>query len=418
MSVKTSDPSLGVLSMPQSRPAGRGVNSAWVRRVNAVLLMQALRRHPGSSQRELAVLTGLDKATVSAVTSQLVEAGLIARCNATSPVRRLGRPAVALEIPRSAGVVFGVRLEPDRIEVAAADLGGRIVDRESRPGSTDPRVAMRSLERAICRLKGRLGPIPQRAIGIGVAALIDREGHLIFGPNLGWRDVPLAEIASEMLPAPVLIENETNAAAIAERELGSCTGISDFIYVSGHSGIGGAIFADGRLFRGADGLAGEFGHIRIVPGGRPCACGGRGCLEAYASVRAIIDTLAERGCPVSDIGEVAMRAEAGDATVLALLAEVGELIGRTLAGSVNALNPSHLVIGGKLTLAAPWMLAALRNALARAAMEQLAARLNIELSPLGADAVLMGGVALALQRVDAELVEDASGTGRGLLGNS
>ena len=99
-----------------------------------------------------------------------------------------------------------------------------------------------------------------------------------------------------------------------------------------------------------------------------------------------------------------MRAEAGDAAVLALLAETGDLIGRALAGSVNALNPSHLVLGGNLAVVAPWMLPALRNALARAAMEQLAARLNIELSPLGADAVLMGGVALALQKVDADLM--------------
>ena len=183
--------------------------------------------------------------------------------------------------------------------------------------------------------------------------------------------------------------------------------------MSGHSGVGGAIFAGGRLYRGAEGLAGEFGHIRIVPGGRACACGGRGCLEAYASVPGLIESLAERGSPAADIAEVAMRAEAGDPIVLALLAETGDMIGRALAGSVNALNPSHLVLGGNVAVVAPWMLTALRNALARAAMEQLAARLNIELSPLGADAVQMGGVALALQQVDADLMEvGAASSGR------
>jgi predicted NBD/HSP70 family sugar kinase len=405
MTVKSSPRSPGRIPLPQPRPNGRGVNSAWVRRVNAVLLMQALRRHPGSSQRELAVLTGLDKATVSAVTSQLVEAGLVARCNAATTVRRLGRPAVALEIPRSAGAVFGVRLEPDRIEVAAADLGGRIIDRESRPGAAEPREALRSLAAGLTRLSHRLGPTPQRAIGIGVPALIDKSGRLLFGPNLGWRDLPLAEMAAELLPAPVLIENDTNAAAIAEREFGSCTGIDDFIYISGHSGIGGAIFTGGRLYRGADGLAGEFGHIRVVPGGRICSCGGRGCLEAYASVPALFASLVERNGTASDIAEIAMHAEAGDPTVLALLAETGGLVGQALAGSVNALNPGHLVIGGPLTVVAPWMLTALRNALARAAMEQHVARLNIEPSPLGEDAVLMGGVALALQKVDADLLQ-------------
>lgn len=405
MTVKSSTRSAGAIPMPQPRPNGRGVNSAWVRRVNAVLLLQALRRHPGSSQRELAVLTGLDKATVSAVTSQLVEAGLVARRNTTTTVRRLGRPAVALDIPRSAGAVFGVRLEPDRIEIAAADLGGRIIDRESRPGAAGPREALRSVAAGLTALGGRLGPIPQRAIGIGVPALIDKSGHLLFGPNLGWRDLPLAEIAADVLAAPVLIENDTNAAAFAEREFGCCTGVDDFIYVSGHSGVGGAIFAGGRLYRGADGLAGEFGHIRVVPGGRVCNCGGRGCLEAYASVPALIASLAQRNGTATNMAEMAMHAEAGDPTVLALLAETGGLIGQALAGSVNALDPSHLVIGGTLTVVAPWMLAALRTALARTAMEQHVARLNIEPSPLGEDAVMMGGVALALQKVDADLMQ-------------
>jgi predicted NBD/HSP70 family sugar kinase len=408
MTVKSAARSPGAIATLDPRPAGRGVNSAWVRRVNAVLLMQALRRHPGSSQRELAVLTGLDKATVSAVTSQLVEAGLVARSAASSAaVRRLGRPAVALAIPRSAGFVLGARLEPDRIEVVAADLGGQIIDREARPGSREPRDAMRSLEQAVTRLRQRLHPVPLKATGIGVPALIDRGGHLLFAPNLGWREVPLADIAAALLPGPVLIENDTNAAAIAEREFGSCAGVDDFIYVSGHSGVGGAIFVSGRLYRGADGLAGEFGHIRSVPGGRACACGGRGCLECYASVPGLIESLDERGSPAVDIAEMAMRAEAGDQIVLALLAETGDMIGRALAGSVNALNPSHLVLGGNLAVVAPWMLTSLRNALARSALEQIAARLNIELSPLGADAVQMGGVALALQKVDADLMEAA-----------
>lgn len=381
------------------------MNSAWVRRVNAVLLMQALRRHPGSSQRELAVLTGLDKATVSAVTSQLVEAGLVARSPTSAGVRRLGRPAVALAIPRSAGFVLGVRLEPDRIEVVAADLGGQIVDREARPGSKVPREAMRTLAQAVAKLRERLAPVPLKAIGIGVPALIDHDGHLIFAPNFGWREVPLSDLAAALLPTPFLIDNDTNAAAIAEREFGSCVGVDDFIYVSGHSGVGGAIFAAGRLYRGAEGLAGEFGHIRVVPGGRACACGGRGCLEAYASVPGLIESLEERGSPATDIAEVAMRAEAGDPVVLALLAETGDMMGRALGGSVNTLNPSHLVLGGNVAVVAPWMLTALKSALARSAMEQLAARLNIELSPLSADAVPMGGVALALQKVDADLME-------------
>jgi predicted NBD/HSP70 family sugar kinase len=403
MSVKTTAEPVpdGVAQLPKA--AGRGINSAWVRRVNAVLLMRALRRAPGSSQRELAGVTGLDKATVSAVTSQLVGAGLVARSEAISVVRRLGRPAIALDIPRSAGVVFGVRLEPDRIEAVAADLAGRILDRESRPGAALPVDALLALQSAIGRLSWRLGPLPQRAIGIGVPALIDRSGRLLFGPNLGWRDVPLAQYAAKLLPAPVLIENDTNAAAIAEREFGSCAGVDDFIYVAGHSGVGGAVFVGGELYRGAAGLAGEIGHVKVVSGGRACACGGFGCLEAYASEPALLAILAQRGRPAASLVEIAERATAAEPIALELLAETGTLIGRALAGLVNALNPGQIVLGGKLAIVAPWMLTALRAELAAAALEQLAAGLKVARSPLGADAVLMGGVSLALQRVDADL---------------
>lgn len=381
------------------------MNSAWVRRLNAVLLMQALRRHPGSSQRELAALTGLDKATVSAVTSQLAAAGLVGRLSTAPASRRLGRPAVALAIPRSAGIVYGARLEPDLIEVLAADLGGQIVERESVPGSQDPKEAVRALAAAVATLGVRLGNIPRRAMGIGVPGLIGRSGDVTFAPNLGWHDVPLAGMLAASFPFPTLVENDTNAAAIAEREFGSCTGIDDFTYLAGHSGIGGAVFAGGQLYRGAGGMAGEFGHIRIVPGGRPCACGGAGCLEAYASVPALLAILSERGMPAADLADMRARAEAGDAGVLTLLSETGDLVGRVLAGAVNALNPACLVIGGNLALVAPWMLDSLSAGLATAAMRQLAKTLRIELSPLGADAVPMGGVALALQRADADLLD-------------
>jgi predicted NBD/HSP70 family sugar kinase len=381
------------------------MNSAWVRRLNAVRLMQALRRRPGSSQRELAALTGLDKATVSAVTAQLVQAGLVERSAAATGAPRLGRPAVALRIPQSAGMVFGIRLEPDRVALVAADLGGMVLARDAEPGAAGPEAMMQALRRGAERLEARLAPLPLRAVGIGVPALIDRAGRLIFAPNLGWRDVPLAAHVAAIFAAPVAIENDSKAAAIAERAFGSCAGVDDFIYVSGHSGVGGAIFAGGALYRGGDGLAGEIGHVKVMQGGRACACGGRGCLEAYASEPALVATLAARGRAAAGLGEAAALAQAGDAVVLELLAETGRLAGRALAPLVNALNPSRLVFGGSLAAVTPWMLPALRAELAEAALEELAGALLIAASPLGTDAVPMGGVALALQRLDAELLE-------------
>jgi predicted NBD/HSP70 family sugar kinase len=143
----------------------------------------------------------------------------------------------------------------------------------------------------------------------------------------------------------------------------------------------------------------------VTEGGRPCACGGSGCLEAYASIPALLAILAERGEAAEGLSEIRARAQAASEDVLALLSETGAIIGQVLAGAVNALNPNRLVIGGNLALVAPWMLPSLQKAITGASMRQLASPLRIELSPLGADAVPMGGVALALQRVDADLLD-------------
>ncbi len=195
--------------------------------------------------------------------------------------------------------------------MVAADLAGRIVDRELR-GLERAAAGDRSLGVAIDELSHRLGAIPRRAMGIGVAALIDRRGHLVFGPNLGWSDVPLAEIATAILPLPVLVENDTNAAAIAEREFGCCAEVDDFICLSGHSG---SRRRDLRRRRALSRRGRAGGRIRPYPyraGREACGCGARGCLEAYASIPALIGILAERDRPGADIGEMAMRAEAGD----------------------------------------------------------------------------------------------------------
>ena len=406
MSVKTETEARRAGPAAERQPGGGGLNSAWLRRRNAVLLLQALRRRPGSSQREIAALTGLDKATVSAVTSQLVAAGIIGRAQQPPTIGRLGRPAIALDIPPTAGIVFGVRMEPDRIDVIAADLAGRILDRETRDGASGPNDMMAALRQAIDELGGRHASLPRRAVGIGVPALITKDGRLLFAPNLGWRDVALAELAAEHISEPVMIENDSKAAAIAERQFGSCRNIDDFVYVSGHSGVGGAVFSGGALYRGAEGLAGEIGHIKVVPDGRLCACGGRGCLEAYASEPALLKRLGQ-GDEKLTLATVAERAERGDRAVLAMLAATGQLIGRALAGVVNLLNPSRLVLGGDLAVVAPWMIGAIRGELGRSALDQLAAGVTIERSPLGVDAVAMGGVALALQRVDSDLLDTA-----------
>lgn len=372
-------------------------NSAAIRRLNVIRVFHALRDNPNGSQRDLVASTGLDKATVSAVIAQLVEEGLVVRTG-TPVARRVGRPETGLAIAPGAGLLVGARLEPGVIRVVTATLAGDIVERLEIPGSRRVEEALRRLRDGIAEAvrTGAHGR-PVRGIGVGIPGLMDRSGRLVLAPNLGWHDAAIRSLLEEALEAPVFVDNDAKAAALAERLFGACRAVDDFVYIAGHSGIGSGLFLGGRLFRGASGFAGEIGHLPIVVDGRPCGCGKRGCLETYVSESAIVAQAAERGCPYDDMAGVARAAAVGDRIVLELLDTVGGYLGLAIAHLANLVNPSLVVLGGNLTLVAPFILPAVGRALERHALDAPRAALRVEVSRFGADAVPVGGVALALE---------------------
>ncbi|WP_207478376.1 ROK family transcriptional regulator [Arenibaculum pallidiluteum] len=373
------------------------VNSSTIRALNVIRVFHALRANPGASQRDLVWLTGLDKATTSVVVAQLMADGLIVRGGRRREAR-VGRPESALSIAADAGLLIGARLEPGIIRILAATLAGTVVGRFQIPGSRDIGQALDHLRAGIeeaVAASAACGPL--RGIGVGIPGLLDRTGRLVLAPNLGWRDTPIQPLLREVLGAPVFLDNDAVAAAIAEKLFGSCRDVDDYVCFTGHSGIGGGLYLGGRLYRGASGFAGEVGHITVVPDGRPCGCGKRGCLEGYASESAILAQAAERGHPQSDLQSLARAAEAGDSVLVGLLDEVGGHLGLAIAQAANILDPGLVVLGGNLSLVATLILPALEASLARNAMAPVAERVRIRLSPLGSDAVPMGGIALAME---------------------
>lgn len=372
------------------------MNSSAIRRINLLRVFHALRESPGSSQRELVRLTGLDKATVSAVVSQLQQEGLIERTESAS-VRRVGRPETALTIAASAGVLVGARLEPRTIRLVATTLAGQILAHKQIAGSRNIRRAITLLHGGIQKLLAEVGGNRGiRGIGVGIPGMMGRDGRLILAPNLGWRDAEIRPMLEAVLDAPVSIDNDTNAASIAECLFGICRTVRNFVFITGHSGVGGGLVLDGRLYRGAGGFAGEIGHLCIVPGGRPCGCGKQGCLETYVSEAAVVARLGELGRKLPDIWAVA-EAAPGDATVRQVLDEVGTHLGFALSHLVNLVNPELIVLGGNLAVIARLIMPALERALAEHALKPLLGDVRLEVSPLGADAVPMGGIALALE---------------------
>jgi predicted NBD/HSP70 family sugar kinase len=372
------------------------VNSTAIRRVNRVRLFHALREHPNSSQTDLQRLTGLDRGTTSLVVAQLLDEGLIVRGEATYP-GRVGRPETALCIALSAGIFVGARLEPRKIRIISTSLAGEPICRLDLEGCNDIYESIGAFREGLRRIIQDSGPNQAvRGIGVGVPGLMDRDGRLVLAPNLGWRGVPIHPLLQDGLEPPVYVDNDANAAAMAERLFGACRKSAHFVYLSCHSGLGAGMFLDGRLYRGARGFSGEIGHTTAVPEGRACGCGKWGCVETYVSEGGILRTLAERGRTFAGLPDVAKAATRGDEVVREVLREVGHYLGLALATLVNLNNPEMVVLGGTLAIVFPFLEEALHRTLDRHVLAPLREGLQVILSPLGAEAVPMGGIALAM----------------------
>jgi glucokinase len=233
------------------------------------------------------------------------------------------------------------------------------------------------IEETIAAVVGELaGSYPVGAVGVGAAGFVDAQrSRVMFAPNLAWRDEPLQAALQARLGLPVVVENDANAAAWAEVRFGAGRGVDHVVILTLGTGIGGGIVVNGQLLRGQFGAAAEFGHVTVVPDGRPCGCGLRGCWEQYASGRALVRQARELACAASDkagcagpeagelmrlaggraeriTGEmVTLAAQAGDRAALQCFDVIGMWLGRGLAGVAAILDPGLFVIGGGVSAA-------------------------------------------------------------------
>lgn len=259
------------------------------------------------------------------------------------------------------------------------------------------------------------------ALGVGVAGLVDAEhGTVVFAPHLPWRDAPVRDRLQERLDLPVLVDNDAHTAAWAEHRFGAGRDESHLVLVTLGTGIGGAVLTSGCLQRGRHGLAGEFGHQQVVPDGRPCPCGLRGCWEQYVSGSALrragleileaggqgAAALAAQGVSDPDQVEgehVTRAARGGDPTALAALAEQGRWLGVGAAGLCAALDPGTVVVGGGLSEAGELLLGPARETL----RQHLVGRGHrpeprLVAAALGPGAGLVGAADLARRTADGE----------------
>ncbi|MDF3300419.1 ROK family protein [Streptomyces tropicalis] len=209
---------------------------------------------------------------------------------------------------------------------------------------------------------------PAAAAGVAVPGIVDEEkGVAVYAANLGWRDVPLRALLAERLGgAPVALGHDVRTGGLAEGRIGAGRGTDRFLFVPLGTGIAGAIGIDGRVEAGAHGFAGEIGHIVVRPGGTPCPCGQRGCLERYASASAVGQAwAAASGEPEADAGGCAAAVRAGDPRARTVWQEAVDALADGLVTALTLLDPRTLIIGGGLAEAGDTLFTPLREAVAR-----------------------------------------------------
>lgn len=238
------------------------------------------------------------------------------------------------------------------------------------------------------------------AIAAAVPATIDEQaGVLTKLPNLpALEGVRLRDILCERLGVPAILENDANAAAYGENWLGASRGVDDSICITLGTGVGGGLIINGQPFRGKDGTAGELGHVCVEPQGVPCGCGGRGCIEQYASASAIVRMAAEAGLDVRSSQEVFNAAVAGNAAARGVFRKMGSYLGIGIASLVNVLNPEMVVIGGGVAAAWELFTGPAADEIRVRSFREPAARAKIVRAELGDDAGILGAARSAFAR--------------------
>ena len=305
------------------------------------------------------------------------------------------------------------------IDIGGTKIAGAVVDEEgavlAEARVVSPATDPSAIEAAVAGLVAQLvAEHAVTAVGVGAAGYIASDrSTVLFAPNIAWRNEPLGADLSRLIGLPVVVENDGNVAAWGEFRYGAGRDHDDQLMVTVGTGVGGGVIADGRLLRGAHGVAGEIGHLRLVPDGRLCGCGNHGCLEQYGSGSALVrdtreavladpdaakELLERAGGDVEAIDGplITAAAQDGDAFAVGRLTVLGDALGQGIASLAAVLDPGVVVIGGGVSEARDLLLDPIRNAFERELTGRgFRPQAEIRLAAMGNRAGVVGAADLA-----------------------
>lgn len=431
-------------SDPAELRGARGADLRLMRELNRLLVLNTLRTHGPLSRVAIARRTGLSRTTVSSIMEGLLEDELVREGGTQSASPQGGRRAILVHFNTEAGWALGVDMGRTHVTTLLCDLAATVRARRSSPFDAD-RGPDTCLPEIVAELRALVAAaeLPwDRVVGVGLGmpGPMDADLHRTIRPPRmpGWDDVDVGGGLSRVLGVPVYVDNDANFGALGESRYGAGLGVADMAYVKIGAGIGGALVMGGQIYRGSRGSAGEIGHVTIDANGPACECGNRGCLEVYAGAPAIVADARERvggmrtgaartagtrpsatrtalprptgmvdlkGAATSaldvdaldmDIADVVGAALAGDAACRAALAAAGERIGIVLAGLVNLVNPSLILLGGGVAKAGAILLDPIQRTVSARSFSVARRDLRIAVGSLGDNAIALGGIAMVL----------------------
>lgn len=329
-----------------------------------------------------------------------------------------GRKPGLLKINNQLGYIVGIDIGATSLELALADVTGLIVQRRSEPTDVHlrPESVLGRCQDLIIEMANALGIAFDQilGIGVGVPGPVDFARGVLVAPPLmpGWENFLIRDFFKGVFSSAfVVVDNDVNIMALGEQRAGGAIGVDHFIFIKIGTGIGAGIISNGKIHRGADGCAGDIGHICVDKKGPLCSCGNIGCLEAMAAGPAIVSRAmdaARNGTSTSlsrmrEANGETLRAEdvnaacrEGDQAALDIIRGSGQMVGEVLASLVNFFNPSHIFIGGGIANFGNHLLVAIRRAVLQRSLPLATTHLSISFSRMGSDAGVTGAITLAM----------------------
>lgn len=350
-----------------------------------------------TSRAEISRRLEVSQPAITAVTKDLLARGLIQELD--QEPSRGGRPARLLGLINAAGRAIGVKVTVDHVTLVDVGLDGVVHRSWSRPIDATATSAPALLAEAVSEVvrEMRDGEAPLLGVGVAVPGAVDDQASgEVDAPTLGWVRFQLGQHLRSALGVPVLVENDVNALAVAERLYGHGRFHRDFVLVTIGTGIGGALVVDGAVYRGSRGGAGEFGHVPMVEDGRSCACGGSGCLETLVGEPGLVRAARAAGLRrVRTAADLLKAADEGNEQARSVFAAAGSVLGRAVAGLVNLADPETVVILGEGTRAWSWWEPTFDTAL-RSRLMQSRRAVSVQLGEWEDTSWALGAAALVL----------------------